>query len=600
MFSLRHYMLPMSLLLLSLLSTYASAQTKFTEAEVSAIQAVQAKMKPATAYVLNLGDSQQYAYVMAMLRASGATAAKSPHFFKLVEAERAKHKDKAAPPQLASEHYRNTARPAAQGASDVAPITPINTISYMNNNNNLAVKSLLVSSVPGGTQSTLMTMNYRMANQSQPFATSPAYAQYNQGTQFEQAYSATAPTQGSVIASALIVTTVNNVPTFTTDYEQDSTPNPIDQCVTAPNYGNFQAPPTSCPPVGSACINKGNITTNIVSCYGRNSSNPPCNYGWGGAGYPPNLTLAICGSMTFPNPVDPSLNGYYSIYLQRKNDGGCTLPGPSGSLPAANFSISPTNPNVLNYSFLSAQFPSNSCMQTVWVDMYLTLRVGALIDVPGSGANYGVGTVSSDPTNNPNLPSYALIPTITVLQGCVASGTKITMADGSFKAIETIKGDGSEWLRINPGKDKLAVMGLADGVETKPMVRITDDAGHSVLVTGMHPIVTGRGMIPAKRVKVGDTVTTEKGNAQVRRIERVHFSGKVWNLTYGPPSVIGEGKSTFFANGILIGDLAMQQRMNDEARKTPPTKEEVLSELPKQWRQDYLNWLAEQEKAPKE
>lgn len=598
MFALRQPAVKLfSILFLIVSSTFAWPQAKFTEAEASAIQAVQAKMQPATSYVLNLGDDQQYAYVKAMLRASGSNPAKSPHFYKLLEAERAKRKGKGSPPQLATEYYKSVAKPAG-AVGDVAPITPINMIAFMNNTN-LNVQTSLLSSVPGGTQSTLMVVNYRMAGQSQPFATSPSYQQYQQGTQFQQAYTAKAPSTGSVISSALIVTTVNNVPTFNTDFEQDSTPNPTDQCVTAPNYGQNQGPPTSCPPQGSTCINKGSITTNVVSCYGRNSSNPPCNYGWGGAGYPPNLTLAICGSMTFPNPVDPSLNGYYSMYLQRKDDGGCTLPGASGSLPAANFSISPTNPNVLNYSFTSSQFPSNACMQTVWVNMYLTVKVGALVDVPGGGTNYGVGTVSSDPTNNPNQPWYALIPTITVLQGCVASGTKVTMADGSVRAIETLKGDGSDWLTINQAKDKLAVMGMADGVETKPMVKITDSEGHSLLVTDMHPIVTGRGMIPAKRVKVGDTVTTEKGNAQVRKIDRVRYSGKVWNLTYGPPSVIGEGKSTFFANGIMIGDLAMQQLMNDEARKQTPTKEEVLADLPKEWHQDYLNWLAEQKKTEK-
>lgn len=580
------------------------AQT-FTDREVSVIADLQSQMIAGVPYELDVTNDDHHTYVQAMLRAAGLKPETRPQLFAVIAKQRTAGKGPGLRPAKGWESAAPQTKAATSLASgDVAPIVPINVISYMDNSNNQSALASLLSSVPGGTQSTHMMVNYRMANSSQPFASSPAYEQYGSGTQFEQSFTAAMPQAGSVIASALFAMTINNVPTMTTTWLADAAPNATDQCVTAPNYNLWQQPsgnpPTiPCPAIGSPCVNKGAVTTNILSCYGRNSQNPPCNYAWGGSGYPPNLLLSICGSMTWPAPITLPITGSYSLYLQRDNDGGCVLQGPQaiGLLPTANFSVSPTNNAVLQYAFTGAAFPSNQCMQTPTTNMYLNLLVGLQLNIGGTGSNYGTATVSSNNSINPHQPYFALMPIIQILQGCVAEGTKVTMANGKTKPIQTIRGDGSEKVIAHPDGQKIAVQGVADGIESNPMIRITDSAGNSVLVSDTHPIVVRQGeLIPAREVAIGDSLVTRKGATKVVKLDRVRYGGKVWNLTYGPVERYGVERSTFFANGILVGNMAAQQLMRAELRRRKTSREHVLAALPREWHQDYLNWLSTQSK----
>lgn len=566
----------------------ASQPLQYTPDEIAAVQAVQSKMLKHVPHLLSVGDETQYRYVKALLRIHGVTPKKFPKLHADLETEHAKGSANAAPPRPAP-GWNAFIQPSMASQSDNT-IQPMNMIAFMANTGSNVTTSLL-SSVPGGTSSTTMTVNYRMSTSTQPFYNSPVQAQYNAGTQFQQSFNAAPAQSGVVVATALFTTKACNscIPDYTSVWEEDSTPNATSQCVTSPYYANYTVPPTSCPPVGSNCVNNGTITTNIIECYGRTGTTTnPCNYGWGGSQYPQNLLLQISGTMTFPSPIDSSLSGQYSLNMQVVNDGGCTIGYSSNTLPSSNFWIDANNSSQLDYCFPGAQLPSNACMQTASVAMYVILQVQVELDV-SSGGNMGTGIVSSDPTQNPNQPYYALIPTVTVLQGCVAPGTKITLADGSEPAIETINGDGNTWAMIDRKGNKMPILGVSTGVERRPMVEITTSGGQKVLLSQMHPVATSKGMTPAVHVKAGDTLYTRKGATKAKSVKYVPYDGAVYNIAFN--SIAKHDPKAFFANGILVGDLAAQQEMGVAKRAKPLTKAQMLKILPKEFHQDYLSSL---------
>ncbi|MFP5247381.1 MAG: hypothetical protein ACLGH0_11860, partial [Thermoanaerobaculia bacterium] len=409
---------------------------QYTTDELEAVQAVQKNLPKNVPHILDVGDPVQYRYVKALYRIHGASPERYPRLHKQLEDAYAKRRGGRTSPPRPAPGWDRDIDPAAsshgmtsQGGG--SSINPMNIIAFMANTGSNVTTSML-SSVPGGTYSTAMSVNYRMSTSTQPFANSQTYTQYNAGTQYQQSYNAAPAASGTVVATALITTTQTQggIPVYTTLVQEDSTPNATAQCVTAPYYAQYTAPPTSCPAVGSNCVNAGSITTNIVSCYGRSASD--CNYGWGGTGYPANLLMQVSGTMTFPSPIDPSLTGTYSLNMQVVNNGGCTIGYESSTLPSAYFSVDPNNSNQLNYCFAGASLPSNPCMQQATVAMYLILQVAVELDVT-TGGNIGTAIVSSNTTQSPGQPWYALIPTIQVLQGCVAPGTRVTLADGTQK-----------------------------------------------------------------------------------------------------------------------------------------------------------------------
>ena len=566
-----------------------AAPLELTAVETAAVQYIDKSIKPRFPYRLNLGDPQQYAYVMAMLRLAGDSPQKSPQLYKNLEV--ARNTGKSTAPELAMGG-------SADNGGGTTLITPINIIQFIYDNGTAASSSLL-SSVPGGTDNTTMMINFRLTGQSNPFATSPVYEQSAGGTQFSQNYDAALPANAKaagggsnstpVIASSLILTSKGHTTTAHAMTLDDATPNATAVCATAPNYGSQQQPPLACPPAGATCVNQGSITTPIKMCYGRNAAD--CNYAWGGQGYPPSMLMTVAGSMTFPYPVDPSLQGTYILNLQNLN-GGCFIPPSSEptTITSQFFSIDRNNSSKLNFCFPGQALQNAGCLTTVAATVLLDFTVYVLVDT-ASGSNYGMGKISSNGQINPNQPWFAQVPSITVFQGCFAEGTQIALPDGSTRKVELFKGDGSETVLQDAKGATIKVAGTGDGVEEKPMVRIVDAAGHSLLITETHAVMTGRGPTLAREVRVGDTLYTQKGPSKVKAIRREPYTKKVYHLFLGGMAQAAAGQSTMFANGILVGDMWMQQEAFRKAQERGFTRADVLGRLPATWHRDYLNSL---------
>ncbi|HYO55939.1 Hint domain-containing protein [Archangium sp.] len=169
---------------------------------------------------------------------------------------------------------------------------------------------------------------------------------------------------------------------------------------------------------------------------------------------------------------------------------------------------------------------------------------------------------------------------------CLAEGTRVTKADGSLVTVEQVK-VGDKLLANGKGL-ALTVTSVARGGESKPLVKLRDALGGEVLVTETHPMVTAaRGVVQAGELKVGDALLTRTGPAKLVGVERVPYSGEVFNFALGTQeemaNVAPEAR-TLYANGYLVGDSHMQSTL--EKQRSLDARE-VLARLNGAWHEDF-------------
>jgi hypothetical protein len=169
---------------------------------------------------------------------------------------------------------------------------------------------------------------------------------------------------------------------------------------------------------------------------------------------------------------------------------------------------------------------------------------------------------------------------------CLAEGTRVTKADGTLVTVEQVK-VGDKLLANGKGL-ALTVTSVARGGESKPMVKLSDALGGEVLVTETHPMVTAaRGVVQAGELKVGDALLTRTGPAKLVGVERVPYSGEVFNFALGTPEEmahVAPEARTLYANGYLVGDSHMQSTL--EKHRSLDARE-VLSRLDGAWHEDF-------------
>jgi hypothetical protein len=184
------------------------------------------------------------------------------------------------------------------------------------------------------------------------------------------------------------------------------------------------------------------------------------------------------------------------------------------------------------------------------------------------------------------------LPCITMTNSCLAAGTSIQLADGRGVPVESIQAGDKTFNPFHPDGAALTVVDTAKGFETVPMIRIKDNAKRSLLVTEMHPIATvDRGMVQARKLRVGDKVQTRTGPSQLVSVTREPFSGKVYNLKVGSDAEslkLGSDQTVGYANGFLVGDGQIQQKY-ETAEQTATANSDVRKRLPSVWLRDYVN-----------
>jgi hypothetical protein len=273
------------------------------------------------------------------------------------------------------------------------------------------------------------------------------------------------------------------------------------------------------------------------------------------------------------------------------NGGGCAVPPTNSSFTMVDFwkQVSAgNNGTTLSWDLSTdgakwAQFSADCRLVQDRVDLTMQLRL------PFQSADSS-GTIALDITTvgNPMPPNFKIPFPIQVTNSCLAEGTTIATSAGGKAKIEDLHiGDQV----ANPYATRLTITDTAIGTERQPMVRIADQLGHELLMTEMHPLyVIGRGMVPARHLKVGDRVTTQDGPSELVRVTRESYPGKVYNLKVGnaqEASALGVDQTTVFANGFLVGDGQIQNKY-EFMDAAPPHDARISS----RWKADYLASVA--------
>ncbi|RKH59013.1 hypothetical protein D7V93_15725 [Corallococcus llansteffanensis] len=172
---------------------------------------------------------------------------------------------------------------------------------------------------------------------------------------------------------------------------------------------------------------------------------------------------------------------------------------------------------------------------------------------------------------------------------CLAAGTRVLREDGRSVPVESVKvGDR---VLTHVGGRALTVTTVTKGTESQPLVRLKAGKGQDVLVTQKHPMVSAnRGVVAAEALAVGDVLVTKSGEATLASVERVPYTGQVYNLTLGTDTEllnVGAQEHTLIANGFVVGDARMQTDLERQKLKAVPA--DVFAALPAAWRVDYQN-----------
>jgi hypothetical protein len=279
---------------------------------------------------------------------------------------------------------------------------------------------------------------------------------------------------------------------------------------------------------------------------------PPeaCNYVLASTADIPDVQLPVAGSATYAGAIDVGARGKPKdatatlMIVDPRSNAACQYV----DLGEAFFD----DPSVkvdgstLSWSLDPAKFAESCPIADVPYLFALSIQVS----VQGKQA---WATVTNAVTTS-TLTTLA-IPAVRLVAGCVAKGTRVSLADGTARAVEMLKvGD-----RLKSQNGDLAIAAIAAGTRSEA-VTLTLEGGDSLQASLIHPVPTARGVIQAQDLRLGDGVTTLDGASKVNKIvaEILARPIEVYDLVLTPAQVSSEQGSTFYAGGILVGDGAMK------------------------------------------
>lgn len=556
----------LAVFLLICASQQAHAQVpKLTEAEKNDIRYVLQKGRNGAATPLDLSDPRQNRFLKKQFALAGRT------------------------PRLNPELFRSLQRALRRGRQALAVTTgtvptgpqPVDMITDIKTDNQQSFITNAMSSVQGGTSVTMLTLGLYDANEN-PIGPVGTITKYGGGQDVRVSAQGAFPnppaSTGQLVQAIGTYFYEKNGIQYGGDFVATSNAVPISITNNAPKLmvaGHTQI---------YICLNRGGAY--------EQDCDYACSRGWNCTNTPNaglNAIFPVSGEVVFPGPIAPiqydqegiPTNAFSRITIAwQVAGGGCNQQEQTNFFKDPNTII---NGNTLTWNLNPAQF-GLACYQASAPILY---SFAVWVTVNGQPVYAYINNTGSTKAQS-TLP----IPATNMVIGCLAEGTYIRLADGTERQIEFF--DGAERVVSNPQGKILSVRDTLVGVERKPLIRIKTDQGHSLLLTDAHPVVTTKGIRIARRLRIGDIVFTPKGQAKIVFIAEEMFAAQVWNLIVGRPEdniIPNPENTTFFANGILVGDAQMQDYWDTMDRQ--PTQS-VLQRLPKRWRQDYLNSLAQQ------
>ena len=530
---------------------------------------------------LDLSDPIQYRYFMRQWQLGGATPQLYPELFRSFEETRQQHIERRRSMNAAGP--LNLERDLTPRSTTEQPIVPLNYLSGFGLGATArSYKVTAVTTVPGTLQIpgtvTATTVGFYDANYNQ-LGPATTVQQWGNGALMTNENRAPGPTVGTLVIA-------QGTYYYKTMENGLLVPHAGGLTLRASIGGTGQYTMANQAPID---VN-GNGTIKI--CIVRNDSD--CDYRADQLNNQFIVRFPIQDTFTIPENLQPlakqRAEGYVSVTITQPDagvGGGCTLPADfdfwSGvTITGAQMTWSLIRGRSAIATALGSLFPSNS-------NVVYDLQVQAL-GTDASGTTYRFGEVKT--TTNPPPPpppgSAYLLPMV-VAYGCVAEGSLVTLADGTTRAIEEVRiGDR---VRPAPHAAALTVVKHTDGVERGDMVRIVTASGHRLLLTETHPVLTDQGAVSAGAVRAGTILVTVDGAAKVTRVTREPFDGMVWSLELGrPDGSVADGDTTFIANGLVVGDSRMQQRVERAERERLAAAKRYIAP---EWRIDAQNYAAQ-------
>ncbi|MEM9456235.1 MAG: Hint domain-containing protein [Myxococcota bacterium] len=292
------------------------------------------------------------------------------------------------------------------------------------------------------------------------------------------------------------------------------------------------------------------------------------------------MPLQSSSARTYLSPVGATVNSARA-WMTLRSSGDST---PAGGLCTADFSDSPyltfepflffndkmhIEPFALNLG--NAIWPDHCVDHRTAVDLHVEVNLQ-------TGASQLTYAWSSDRDYD----------SLSVAWGCLPPGTAITMADGTEVSIETI--EAGDRVMADDDGGVLTVVDVMVGREDEPLVVIEDSLGHQIPMTITHPVPTlDRGAVEARELVLGDRLETDDGVAYVVGVEREEYEGEVYNLVLGTPEELEArgADTTMVANHVVVGDVRMQGALKVE-RSAEADEARAQAPLPPELYVDYL------------
>jgi hypothetical protein len=118
-----------------------------------------------------------------------------------------------------------------------------------------------------------------------------------------------------------------------------------------------------------------------------------------------------------------------------------------------------------------------------------------------------------------------------------------------------------------------------------------------LLMSEGHAVLTPEGPLPAKELKARGIVLIEgaKGGVEevILEIVKVDYDGYLWNVMLGEYHEQGlyGGRTTLFANGVLVGDQQLMTNLKEARNKNPEIVRQIIDPM---FHKDYQSWLEDQ------
>lgn len=257
----------------------------------------------------------------------------------------------------------------------------------------------------------------------------------------------------------------------------------------------------------------------------------------------------------------------------------------------ANFSIDPNDNTNLKWNLPSGVNDLNTgdpiaFTNITWPSDMLAYFYCA-IQVTFTDNTLGFATISSsDDADQDPLDGTTYIMPIEFVWHCLGAGTKILCADKSERAIEDFK-RGDEIIKNSEGGVGM-VSSTNLGAHKGEVLCIVTDQGHELILSHKHVVITTNDPKLALELQAGDEVVVLDGTATITEVGVVeNYKDLMGNLEIDEDNDYEIG--TFFANGILVGDITAQHALK---RQRASDKEWVKQASGEYWHTDIESFFA--------